>query len=87
MAPLAPGAAAVAHAKQRVLNVGDGGPGNWGGSPGAVLRSAASIVDSSVALAGVAGADVPCVLAKSSLYMSDTYTLQRMSLFILQFIR
>ena len=81
-APLSPGAAAVARAKQRLLNSGDGGPGNWGGNPAAVLRSAASIVDSSVALAGAAGGDVPCVLAKGSLYISDTYRLQRRRLFI-----
>jgi hypothetical protein len=71
-APLSPGAAALGRAKQ-LLNAGGDGPGNWGGNPAAVLHSAASIVDSSVALSGAAGADVPCVLAKGSLYMSDTY--------------
>ena len=71
-APLSPGAAAFGRAKQ-LQNVGSDGPGNWGGNPGAALHSAASIVDSSIVLSGGAGADVPCVLAKGSLYMSDTY--------------
>ncbi len=71
-APLSPGAAGLRRAKQQ-LHAGNGGPGNWGGSPAAVLKSAASIVDSSVVLSGLVGADVPCVLAKGSLYMSDTY--------------
>lgn len=70
LAPLAPGAAKSADAKQQ-LRVD--GPGNWGGSPASVLRSAVSIVDSSVALVGVSGSDVPCVLAEGSLYISDTY--------------